>query len=272
MTYWLGKTGKGCTRVYRARRAGADATMTFLSPTRHLPWNRLAAGSCTPEFKKRRGGVARYYRSDLGQKCCRSPPRSPATRSALCCSSINGRATPAYLDAGLRAARFLTRIAWDARLGTFPFELNGACADRASRISSIVGSSCAGCCTLGASPKIPNSGMRLLRADERCWPIFPRRVGCIRFFCCRRSARWSWEPRWSASPGCYQLKSAMAWQELFEVTGESAFQRGYESALQAALENDPEFLPGDADSAARHGPASRLLLFPGGPAAGAGSA
>jgi hypothetical protein len=57
----------------------------------------------------------------------------------------------------------------------------------------------------------------------------------------------AWEPRWSASPGCYQLKSALAWQELFEVTGESAFVNGYESALQAALDNDREFLPGEGD-------------------------
>jgi hypothetical protein len=57
----------------------------------------------------------------------------------------------------------------------------------------------------------------------------------------------AWEPRWSASPGCYQLKSAMAWHELFEVTGESAFLRGYEAALQSALENDRAFLAVDSD-------------------------
>jgi hypothetical protein len=57
----------------------------------------------------------------------------------------------------------------------------------------------------------------------------------------------AWEPRWSRSPGCYQLKSALAWHELFEITGESAFSRGYESALRAALENDRDFLPGDED-------------------------
>jgi hypothetical protein len=58
----------------------------------------------------------------------------------------------------------------------------------------------------------------------------------------------AWQPRWSASPGCYQLKSAMAWHELFEVTRESAFSRAYESALEAALENHGEFLPGESDS------------------------
>ena len=57
----------------------------------------------------------------------------------------------------------------------------------------------------------------------------------------------AYEPRWSASPGCYQLKSAMAWQELFEATGEMTFFRAYESAAAAALANDYEFLPGETD-------------------------
>jgi hypothetical protein len=57
----------------------------------------------------------------------------------------------------------------------------------------------------------------------------------------------AWEARWSASPGCYQLKSAMAWHELFEATGDREFLCGYEAALKAALENDQEFLPGESD-------------------------
>jgi hypothetical protein len=64
-----------------------------------------------------------------------------------------------------------------------------------------------------------------------------------------------WRQNWSAGPGCYQLKSAMAWRELFEVTGESAFERAYESVLQAAIENNRQFLPGDPD---RHRVMDRL--------------
>jgi hypothetical protein len=57
----------------------------------------------------------------------------------------------------------------------------------------------------------------------------------------------AYEPRWSASPGCYQLKSAMAWQELFEATGEMDFFRAYESAVAAALAGDYDFLPGETN-------------------------
>jgi hypothetical protein len=54
-----------------------------------------------------------------------------------------------------------------------------------------------------------------------------------------------YEPRWSASPGCYQLKSAMAWHDLFEVTEDPAFLKGYEQALAGALRDHQSFLPGD---------------------------
>ena len=89
--------------------------------------------------------------------------------------------------------------------------------------------------------------MRPSRRAAPCWPIFRDQAAIHPILALPEKRPLAWEPRWSASPGCYQLKSAMAWHELFEVTGESAFQRGYESALEAALENDREFLPGDSD-------------------------
>src|SRR5260370_14093638 len=67
------------------------------------------------------GGVARYYRSDLGQNARVSTEITGYAVSALLyLNQRTGRAE--YLEAALRAARFLTRIAWDGRLGTFPFE------------------------------------------------------------------------------------------------------------------------------------------------------
>jgi hypothetical protein len=54
------------------------------------------------------------------------------------------------------------------------------------------------------------------------------------------------EPRWSANPGCYQLKSAMAWFDLHESTGDTRFLAAYEQALAAALASESAFLPGDA--------------------------
>lgn len=50
--------------------------------------------------------------------------------------------------------------------------------------------------------------------------------------------------RWSRSTGCYQLKSAMAWWDLYEVTGDTGFRAPYEQVLQASLAGYRQFLPG----------------------------
>src|SRR5260370_41775625 len=67
------------------------------------------------------GGVARYYRSDLGQNARVSTEITGYAVSALLyLHQRTGQAE--YLEAAMRAARFLTHVAWDTRLGTFPFE------------------------------------------------------------------------------------------------------------------------------------------------------
>jgi hypothetical protein len=53
--------------------------------------------------------------------------------------------------------------------------------------------------------------------------------------------------RWSAAPGCYQLKAAMVWHDLAEATGNSHFGELYERAVERALRVASAFLPGHAD-------------------------
>jgi hypothetical protein len=52
---------------------------------------------------------------------------------------------------------------------------------------------------------------------------------------------------WSRSPGCYQLKSAMAWWDLWEAAAEPEFRAAYERALESALDGHADFLPGHPD-------------------------
>ncbi len=64
------------------------------------------------------GGVARYYRSDLGQNARVSTEITGyAVSTLLFLHERTGDS--AYLDAALRAARFLTRVAWDAEAWHF---------------------------------------------------------------------------------------------------------------------------------------------------------
>jgi hypothetical protein len=196
------------------------------------------------------GGVARYYRSDLGENAGVSTEITGYTLSTLLfLHQRTGEA--AYLNAGLRAARFLTRTAWDARLGTFPFEhANGS-------IGSAGGPNLAyffdcGIIVRGllhtwrvtADPEFRDAAIAAGRAMLADFPS-PKAIHPILALPGKRPL--PWEPRWSASPGCYQLKSALAWLELFEITDASAFERGYESTLEQALENNHAFLASEPD-------------------------
>ena len=51
------------------------------------------------------------------------------------------------------------------------------------------------------------------------------------------------EPRWSRSPGCYQLKSALAWREAAEEGGAKL----YESVLAYSLATHESFLTAEPD-------------------------
>ena len=66
------------------------------------------------------------------------------------------------------------------------------------------------------------------------------------------------DSRWSCTATCYQLKSAMAWWDLFEATREPRFTEPYERVLEASLRTWANFLPGHAD---RHKVMDRLHAF-----------
>jgi hypothetical protein len=193
------------------------------------------------------GGVARYYRSDLGKNATVSTEITGYAVSAfLFLHQRTGQAE--YLDAGVRAARFLTRVAWDPALRTFPFEhsVNG---DRPGAFAYFFD---CGIIVRGLLSAWRATG----EAEFRDAAVAGGRA-MLADFCAREAihpilalpdkrAR-PYEPRWSASPGCYQLKSAMAWFDLFETTGDEEFLRAYERSLDAALANDRDFLPGEAN-------------------------
>jgi hypothetical protein len=54
-----------------------------------------------------------------------------------------------------------------------------------------------------------------------------------------------WTEQWSRRPGCYQLKSALAWHDLHGATGERHFEQAYNAALKKALATEAEFLPAE---------------------------
>ncbi len=190
------------------------------------------------------GGVARYYQSDLGANARISTEITGYGVSALL--YLHQRTgQPEYLDAALRAARFLARTAWDGRLGTFPFEhaMNG---DRSRALAyffdcGIIVRGLLAAWRVSKDDELRDTAIaagRSMAADFRA----PNAIHPILALPDKRPL--AYEARWSAGPGCYQLKSAMAWFELFETTGEMEFLRAYESAVEFALASEHDFLPG----------------------------
>jgi hypothetical protein len=191
------------------------------------------------------GGVARYYRSDLGRNARVSTEITGYAVSALLYlweRSGNG----AYRDAALRAARFLTRTAWHGALGIFPFEHSGNC-DRPESLAYFFDSGIVVRGLLAAWRVFGDT--EFLDAAVRCGDgmlvDFREREMIHPILTLPGKQPRPHEPRWSARPGCYQLKSAMAWFDLHESTGETRFLSAYEQALAGALASESAFLPGD---------------------------
>jgi hypothetical protein len=193
------------------------------------------------------GGVARYYRSDVGKYASVSTEITGYTVSTLSFLYERTKLT-AYLEAALRVARFLTRTAWDSHVGTFPFEpaSNG---DGGPALAyffdcGIIVRGLLSAWRISNEPEFRDTaiaGGRSMLAD------FREHDAIHPILALPEKKPVAYEPRWSASPGCYQLKSALAWRELFEATGDTAFLRAYESVVERALQTEEEFLPGETN-------------------------
>jgi hypothetical protein len=190
------------------------------------------------------GGVARYYRTDLGANARVSTEITGYAVSTLI--YLHQRAgQPEYLQAALRAAGFLARTAWDSKLGAFPFEqpLNG---DRSGALAYFFDSGIIVRGLLSAWRVTKDDQLRdtAIAAGRSMLADF-RAAGAVHPIIELPGKRpLAYEARWSARPGCYQLKSALAWYELFETTGEMDFLRAYESTVESALASENDFLPG----------------------------
>jgi hypothetical protein len=179
------------------------------------------------------GGVARYYRSDLQKNVPVSTEITGYAVSALSyLHSITGKAL--YGDAAKESARFLKEDAWDAASHTFPFEIHSNLA-----YFFDVGIIARGLLSTGAEefrPRVRDASLSLafdFIGDGVFHPVvtLPDKQPL------------PYEPQWSRSPGCYQLKSALAWLGV----GDEQAARMFNVALKSALATHESFLSGDAD-------------------------
>jgi len=191
------------------------------------------------------GGVARYYFSDRRRNAPLTTEITAYTASALVRLSKQDPEA-GYLHAAVDAATYLVN-AWDAKCSAMPFE----CQSEGSRYSYFFdnGIIVRGLLSvwrereneefLATAVKVGDSMMRDFADDGHFNPILElpgKRPLAL-------------EPaRWSRSSGCYQLKAALGWYELWQIAKNEGYLACYRQLLKASLATHMQFLPGsDAD-------------------------
>ena len=184
------------------------------------------------------GGVARYYRTDLE----RNYPIS---------TEITGYAVSALLDLGqqaeaLAAARFLCREAWMGH--TMPFELQPSDAGMLTYFfdCGIIVRGLLAAWRVSRDPEFLDVAAALGKSMITDFASTNGEYHPILGLPEKRPLEYD-PASWSRSPGCYQLKSGMAWWQLFEITGEVEFREAYESMAETAVKDFRFFLPGHPD-------------------------
>ena len=185
------------------------------------------------------GGFARFYDAETGKNRTVSTEISGYAASALVyLFRVTG--DEAYLACARKTAHFLVQ-AWDEQLRTFPFEhpsqhsyffdcgiiIRGLLAVwRETRDEQLLEISSAAAHAMIADFHSGQDYHPILALPEK--DPLPR------------------TGQWSRAPGCYQLKAAMAWRDVAEITGDSALTDAYLEMLDSALATHSSFLPGES--------------------------
>lgn len=188
-------------------------------------------------IQERSGGVARYYRADRAQNAPVSAEITGYVVSTLFyLHTLAGRS--AELDGALRAARYLAREAWDSSASTFPFE-PGSSRAYFFDIGIIIRG------LLSAWRATGEEEFRT-RAHEAALSLAFDFLGDGVFhpiISLPDKQPVPYDQRWSRTPGCYQLKSALAWRDL----GDEHAAPLFDSVLAYSLSTHDSFLRGEPD-------------------------
>lgn len=195
-------------------------------------------------IQEENGGVARYYLSDRRRNAPISSEITGYFASALVDlhrrDSSNG-----FAVAGQKAAAFLSDVAWDDHQSAMPFE----CEPEGNRYSYFFDNGIIARGLLAVWRQ--SSREELLQLAVKCGESMARDFAQEPDFCpiieLPAKTPLAYQPaRWSRTPGCYQLKAALAWYELWLATGTRRFLALYEKMLASSLASHDSFLPGSA--------------------------
>jgi hypothetical protein len=182
------------------------------------------------------GGVARFCELDGAGNRAVSNEITGYTASALAfLHEVTGEVV--YRDAAVHTARFLTRTAWRADLGTFPFENTSPVAPAYFFDCGIIVRALLAVHRIAGDAEFLETAKAAGRGMARDF-LTPGAIHPIVELPSGRPV--PYEQRWSREPGCFLLKAALAWRQL---GGE--FEAYFETALLQALGSWESFLPAE---------------------------
>ena len=194
------------------------------------------------------GGVARYHLNDVKQNKPISTEITGYSASALILLHEQ-TGDMRYWDAALDNVRYLTKRAWDGESSAMPFECEG----EGQKYSYFFDDGIIVRGILAVWRKFKTSDLlpkAIKIGDSMAHDFFDgKNFSPIVTLPDKRAVEYE-AARWSRSPGCYQLKSALAWWELWEASGDERFQKLYRSVLAASLHSYQSFLPGPVEETA----------------------
>ncbi len=178
------------------------------------------------------GGVTRYYRGDT-----RLPNSVEITAYA-----VQGMLQMGLKEQAIKAGSFILR-AWNPALRAFPFELEGNQLSYffdtgiVARALIALWRETGEDSWLNAATLAGDSMIECFAATEGYHPIvsLPGKQAL------------PYEVWWSRNPGCFQLKAAMAWRELAELTGETRFEHHYRRQLEFSLDTAAALIEVETD-------------------------
>jgi hypothetical protein len=186
------------------------------------------------------GGVARYYLVDSRRNLPASTEITGyAASTFVYLHAVTGDRR--YLDRAVSAARFLI-CAWDSSSSTMPFEVDPAAFTYFFDCGIVV----RGLLSVWRATGEPQYLDAAIATGDSMTRDFAGPLGDFHpILTVPSRTPLARDPlRWSRSASCYQLKSAMAWWDLYEATHDRRYIEPYERVLEASLRSYGDFLPG----------------------------
>jgi hypothetical protein len=184
------------------------------------------------------GGVARFYQAEIEKNKPISTEITGYAASVLAfLYGVTGRTE--FLDRARQTASFLADSAWDSDLAIFPFEHPSQLALFFD--SGIIVRGLLAVWRITKEQKLLDIALKAGRgmladfySGQDYHPILnlPGKTPVGR------------DCHWSRTTGCYQTKSALAWWELAEVTGDEDLRDAYLAMIDGALTSSRDFIPG----------------------------